>query len=231
MKLQALITTLFSSFCLIAVQAQDCSTFYQFTANAEYEYGLYDQKDKAQGRQIIRITDVTGTGSALTAKVQSKLIPEKENQETFEATSEVTCQDGNLKMDISMNMSQMTSQFSQMEVDMEGDPLMIPADLSVGQTLPDATTRIKTGMNGMNLMTVTLSVTDRKVEGMETITTPAGTFECYKITQTTSVKTILAKSFTTEEFYAKGVGLVRSNTYKKNGKLDGYQELLRLSEE
>jgi hypothetical protein len=131
-------------------------------------------------------------------------------------------------MDISMNMSQMTSQFSEMEVSMEGDPLMIPSNLKVGQSLPDATTKIKTGMNGMSLMTVTLSVTDRKVEGMETITTPAGTFECYKITQTTSMKTIMSKSFTTEEFYAAGVGLVRTNTYKKNGKLESYQELLSL---
>ncbi|PHN08549.1 TapB family protein [Flavilitoribacter nigricans] len=227
MNLRSLLTFLAVS-CGTILYAQDCGTFYQFVENASYEYGLYDHKDKSQGRQIMRISDVTETGGAVTAKVNSKFIPEKKNQDTFEATSEVSCEDGTLHMDISMNMTQMTSQFSEMEVSMEGDPLMIPSALKAGQTLPDATTKIKTGMNGMSLMTVTLSVTDRKVEGMETITTPAGTFECYKITQTTSMKTIMSKSFTTEEFYAEGVGLVRSNTYKKNGKLESYQELLSL---
>ena len=227
MKFRSLLTS-FAVLCSAFLYAQDCSTFYQFTENAAYEYGLFDHKDKPQGRQIIRISGVSETGVGVTATVNSKFIPEKKNQETFEATSEVTCKEGTLQMDISMNMAQMTSQFSSMEVSMEGDPLMIPSDLSVGQTLPDATTKIKTGMNGMSLMSVTLSVTDRKVEGKETVTTPAGTFECYKIVQTTSMKTIMSKSFTTEEFYAEGVGLVRTNTYKKNGKLESYQELLSL---
>ncbi len=227
MNLRSLLTFL-AAICSVFLYAQDCSTFYQFTNNASYEYGLFDHKDKPQGRQIIRVSDVSESGDGVTATVNSKFIPEKKNQEPFEATSEVTCVDGTLQMDISMNMSQVTSQFSNMEVSMEGDPLMIPSKLEVGQTLPDATTKIKTGMNGMSLMSVTLSVTDRKVEGKESITTPAGTFECYKITQTTSMKTIMAKSFTTEEYYAEGVGLVRTNTYKKNGKLDSYQELLSL---
>lgn len=227
MNLRSLLTFLAAIFGAF-LYAQDCSTFYQFTNNASYEYGLFDHKDKPQGRQIIRISDVSETGDGVTATVHSKLIPEKKKQEPFEATSKVTCVDGTLQMDISMNMSQFTSQFSEMEVNMEGDPLMIPSSLEVGQTLPDATTKIKTGMNGMSLMSVTLSVTDRKVEGKETITTPAGTFECFKITQTTSMKTIMSKSYTTEEFYAEGVGLVRTNTYKKNGKLDSYQELLSL---
>ena len=227
MNLRSLLTFL-AALGSAFLYAQDCSTFYQFSENAAYEYGLYDHKDKSQGRQIIRVSNVEETGGGLTATVNSKFIPEKKNQETFEAESQITCTDGTLQMDIAMNMSQMTSQFSEMEVSMEGDPLMIPSDLTVGQTLPDATTKIKSGMNGMSLMTVTLSVTDRKVEGKETITTPAGSFECYKITQTTSMKTIMSKSFTTEEFYAEGVGLVRTNTYKKNGKLESYQELLSL---
>lgn len=228
MKFNAVLLTFLAATCFTTLQAQDCGTFYQFTENAAYEYGLYNHKGKPQGRQLIRVTEVTESDGAVTAEVNSKLIPEKKNQDTFEATSTVTCKEGILQMDISMNMSQMTSQFSSMEVEMEGDPLMIPAKLEVGQNLPDATTKIKTGMNGLSLMTVTLSVTDRKVEGKETITTPAGTFECFKISQMSKVKTIMSKSYKTEEYYAEGVGLIRTNTYKKNGKLEGYQELLSL---
>ena len=113
---------------------------------------------------------------------------------------------------------------------MDGTPLEIPYDLEVGQTLPDAETKTKTGMNGMNLMTVTLSISDRKVESKESITTPAGTFECFKITQITKMKTIMAQTFKTEEYYAEGIGMIRTDTFTKNGKLNSRRELVGISE-
>lgn len=210
--------------------AQDCNSFYRFVENTTYEYGMFDQKDKPEGRMLYRVSNVAETAGGFTADIHSKIIPEKKNQETMEADSKITCTDGTLQMDLSMNFSQMMSQFSSMEVTMEGDPLILPPKLEAGQTLPDATSRIKTGMNGMNLMTVTISVTDRKVEGKESVTTPAGTFDCYKISQTTHVKTIMGKTFQSVEYYAEGVGLVQSETYGKNGKLEGKQVLLRLEE-
>lgn len=214
----------------ITLQAQDCNTFYRFVEDATYEYGFFDAKDKAEGRQLYRVSNVTETTDGLSAEVTTKFIPEKKNQDTFETNSKVLCQNGTLQMDFSMNMPQLTSQFSSMEVTMEGDPLTLPAKLTAGESLPDATTKIKTGMNGMNLMSMTLSVTDRKVEGKETITTPAGTFECYKITQTTNIKTIVGKTYQSVEYFAEGVGLVQSETYDKKGKLESKQVLLSLEE-
>lgn len=230
MKLHFSLAVFFLFFLTTFLAAQDCSSFYRFVENATYEYGLFDQKDKPEGRMLYRVSNVAETADGFSADIHSKIIPEKKNQETMETDSKITCTDGTLQMDLSMNFSQMMSQFSSMEVTMEGEPLLLPAKLEAGQTLPDATSKIKTAMNGMNLMSVNISVTDRKVEGKESITTPAGTFECYKISQTTHVKTIMGKTYQSVEYYAEGVGLVQSETYGKNGKLEGKQVLLSLEE-
>jgi hypothetical protein len=216
----------------VSISAQDCNAFYRFNENATYEYGYYDKKGKPEGRELHRISNLsTDADGTVSAELHSKLIPEKKNADVFESNSTVTCKDGILHLDLSMNMSSMMSQYQDMEVSLEGTPLEIPYDLKVGQTLPDATTKVKTGVNGMNLMSVTMSITDRNVEAKEKITTPAGTFDCFKISQTTSMKTIISKTFTTVDYYAEGVGLVRSETYSKNGKLESSRELLSLTEE
>ena len=83
-------------------------------------------------------------------------------------------------------------------------------------------------MSGVNMPSVTMSVTDREVESKETITTPAGTYECFKITQTTKIKSIVGQTFKTAEYYSEGVGMIRTDTFSKNGKLESRRELLSL---
>jgi hypothetical protein len=75
--------------------------------------------------------------------------------------------------------------------------------------------------------------TIQKVEAIENITTPASTFECYKITFETSGEMISAlgskmgKEMNTSGivWYAKGVGMVKSETYDADRKSMGYSVL------
>ena len=119
----------------------------------------------------------------------------------------------------------MQQSFANMEVSIEGEDLTIPKKLTEGQELPDASTNIKAGTGGINIVNMTVNITDRRVLGKESVTTPAGTFDCYKVTQTTDVKMMLGKEFSSIEYYAEGIGVVRSETYDKKGNLDGYMEL------
>ena len=64
---------------------------------------------------------------------------------------------------------------------MQGDAVVFPIDLTDGQVLPEASYNFKVDAQGQQMKT-TVSIKDRKVEGRESITTPAGTFNCYKIT-------------------------------------------------
>jgi len=108
-----------------------------------------------------------------------------------------------------------------MEFDVTMDQLVYPAELSEGQTLDDASIEISaTGGMPINLV---FDITDRKVEGKETITTPAGTFDCYKISYNTHSKMmIMNMNFNSVEYLSDKFGAVRTETYKSNGNLVSY---------
>ena len=81
----------------------------------------------------------------------------------------------------------------------------------------------------MNFNMSTL-ITDREVLGKESVTTPAGTFDCYIITQSTHIKSMAAnQKRTTKQWIAEGVGVVKSEDYNKKGKLDGTSVLTSFS--
>ena len=76
---------------------------------------------------------------------------------------------------------------------------------------------------------MTIYVTDRAVEARESLTTSAGTFDCIKITQKETTKMIVKIQATSKEWYAENIGMVRSESYNKKGKLTGYSVLTKIS--
>jgi hypothetical protein len=69
-------------------------------------------------------------------------------------------------------------------------------------------------------MNMEANTTDRKVEKMETVETPAGTFECYVIYSNTQSKMMMAnKSFPNRVWLAENVGMVKSESYNSKGKI------------
>ena len=214
-----------------ALQAQsDCSLFYPFKAGVQLEYTYFDNKDKLESKTQSTIKRVKNlpNGKGVEAVV-ANIVFDKKNNEQFSGEYVVRCEGGVIKMDASSMLNPaMQQSFSNMEVAIEGEDITIPRDLKAGQQLPDASTNIKAGANGINIVNMTVHITGRQVVGQETITTPAGTFKCYKLTQTTEVKMMLGKTFSSVEYYAEGIGLVRSETYDKKGGLEGYMELTRI---
>jgi len=73
----------------------------------------------------------------------------------------------------------------------------------------------------MTVMNITIAITNRKVEAVENVTTPAGTFECYKISYDIDTKMMFTVKVKGVEWYAKNVGLVKSESYSTDGKLMG----------
>jgi len=143
------------------------------------------------------------------------------------------CENGTLHFDMrSMtlmmdNGQEMNMGDAGMNVDVTGDEMDLPTDLAVGQTLKDVTYTIKMTMGTITLMNRTFTVKDRKVESQESLTTPAGTFNCYKVTFTTTDN----KGGTTKSaiWYAKDAGMVKTENYKDDGKLTNRQLLVKIS--
>ncbi|MCB0568231.1 MAG: hypothetical protein KDC66_00630 [Phaeodactylibacter sp.] len=225
MRSQALVII---AFLISAVAyAQDCSIFYPFKEGVSMEYTNYNKKGKVESSTANTITVVETSANGAVATITS-IIRDDKGKEQFTGDYTVRCEDGVIIMDASNMISPaMQQSISGMEVSMEGKGLTLPNKLQAGQELPDASTTIKAGSNGITIINMTVNVTNRKVLGREEVTTPAGTFNCYKITQDTDVKLMVAKTITSVDYYAEGVGVVRSETYDKKGNLEGYMELTK----
>ena len=94
-------------------------------------------------------------------------------------------------------------------------PSILPATMAPGDTLPQVTGKIK-----VSLLTFTYRIWDRKVLRRETISVPAGTFDCV-VLQERKLESGPGhnREVLNYTWYCKGVGFVRHDTYI-DGKLD-----------
>ncbi len=213
--------------------AQNCSAFYPFTEGATSELSLYDAKGKPQGKVVYQISNVSTKGSATIATMNHTLIDAK-GKELTNKTYEATCKDGVVSLDFkSLMRPSMMEAYGDLGADVDaevtGTNLDLPNKLSIGQELPDAAINVKLSMSGMS-MNMGTNIVDRLVVGKETITTPAGTFECFVITQNTEMKTMSGTmKRSSKQWLAEGIGVVKSEEYDKNGKLDGSSVLSAFS--
>ncbi len=230
--MKKLFLSILAVFALNILTAQDnCSAYYPMTEGASFSYNLYDKKDKPSGTTEYKVTKVQNSGGNTVATMSVKVGGAKP-KEQMELEYEVTCTGDGISIDFdSMLSPQLQMQMEQMnaEVDVSGINVNIPNNLSVGQRLDDAEIIIAMSMSGIKMNTE-VRTTDRKVVAEESVNTPAGTFDCYVLTSTINTKAMMAKmSFTDKLWLAKGVGIVKQETYNKKGKLDSRMVLASFS--
>ncbi|GIV31878.1 MAG: hypothetical protein KatS3mg030_180 [Saprospiraceae bacterium] len=195
------------------------SAYLPFQEGKTFELSNYDKKGKLTSTVRHTVAEVDKSSEAWTAKVRMEIM-DKKGKETSSGTYTISCSDGVITMDVSYLLDPATMEaMGNFEVEMSGKALEFPSQLSAGQTLPDADMEIKGKSGGVTLMNMRMDVTDRKVDGFETVTTPAGTFECVKITQTNEMKMLVKNTYTSVTWMAKGVGTVKSESYDRRGNL------------
>lgn len=211
-----------------AVFGQDCAFYYPKQEGATLEITNYNRKDKVTGRTIQKITNVQESGNSLKATVQMKSYDDKDEL-IFESEVDVMCKDNefNLSMENFINGQQMTA-FSEADITIDSDNLRYPANMKPGQELNDGVINISVNNAGMPMMNMTTTIDNRKVEGKEKITTPAGTFDCFKISYDITSKMMVSVTMKAVEWISMDAGVVKSESYKSNGKLMGYSLLTNL---
>lgn len=213
-----------------SVFAQDCDGFYAFKKGTFIEMTNYDKKGKVTGVGQSTVIEQTTSGAATIATIESKYL-DQDNKETMTMQYEVKCENNVLYIDMKHMMSpELMGGNSEMEMEVSGSSFELPSSLSAGQTLPDANMSIAMKSNGMTIMTMTMKVVERKVEAKESITTPAGTFEAYKISSAVESKTIFTVKVKTVEWYAKGIGTVKTESYNEKGVMTGYSLLTKFNQ-
>ena len=153
---------------------------------------------------------------------------DEKGKEIFVSDYKLSCTGDVVKIDYnSLVPAQMMKQYTDMGVEMEisGTDIELPNDLSVGQGLDDANVAMSIKMPGMN-MNIKVDQLNRIVEKKESVNTPAGTYECYVITQDNVSETMGVKQTMQSKLWlAEGVGMVKQETYNKKGDLMSKSEL------
>lgn len=187
----------------------------------------YNHKDKYQGKQSFEVLSVKGEANDLTATVRLTAYDDKDKESLNEEMT-FKCVDGVLEMDMSQYVpSEMEESMKGMDIDIETDNTTMPEELEVGQKLDDGSVTMK--VNGVMPMNMKTEIIDRKVVSKENITVPAGSFEAFKITSTIKSSGMVKMERKNVEYVAEGVGVVRSESYKRNGKLGSYSVLSSFS--
>ena len=210
-----------------------CNTYFNFKEGAEYELTHYSDKDKVTGKSRSQVLSIKDDGGVLTAAIKGTFYNAKD-KELSSVDFEYICDHGILKMDLKRFIPEdMYGNGSDIRFEMKGDYLEIPKTLEVGQTLKDGMIEGKMIMEGnpvMANMTMTIKILNRKVESQETVTTPAGTFSCFKISydfESSSKVMGINNNVTMHgiDYVADGVGVVKVESYNKKGELAGYSLL------
>ena len=141
--------------------------------------------------------------------------------------AKVSCNGDAFIMDISSMLPPNIQGMGNGEVELEGDGFHLPFNLKAGDELPDSKNTVHMSMGPVN-MHIPFEMTNVKVEGVEEVDTPAGTFEAYKISYDTYTKAAIVKVYgSVVNWYAKGVGNIKTETYDKKGRLISTQELTK----
>ena len=200
--------------------SQDCKNYYYLQNNKTIEMTIYNKKGETSARQVYTISGYKNSGGTSSANVASEMFDKKGNS-TTKSVSTVKCMGGVMMMDMKMSMPQ-GQEYGNTDAKAENVYIEYPAAMNAGDNLKDGHMELALDNKGMK-QTLTLDVTNRKVEGKEKITTPAGTWDCYRITNSTKmkIKTMgigIPINMDVTEWYAPGFGVVE--TQSKYGKTE-----------
>jgi hypothetical protein len=206
--------------------AQDCKEALDLKEGSEFEMKSYNDKDKLQSSSKSRVLSRKDNAGSVEIEVKAEAFDDKGKSQGINNYT-LKCDNGTFLVDMKMmiNPEQMKG-YEGMDVSVQADYLDLPFNPSPGDQLKDG--KLTITINGPIPMNNTISIVNRKVEKTETITTPAGTFECIKITYDVETKFGFKITTKVEEWYAKGIGTVQSKTYNSKGKLQGYTQLTSL---
>lgn len=196
-----------------------------------YEMLSYDAKGKENGRLVYKIKKVSKEGADTVIEMDFESFDKKEKSQMTN-TFTMRCNGNEMRVDASSLMPQgQGSQFESFDMTFTSKDIIYPASLSVGQKLPDGSFHGE-GATGPMSVTMDAEFTNRKVEGKEQITVPAGSFDTFKISSdmNISMKTVMKMNFDFSSVSYRSPKIlwdVKTETYRK-GKLAGTTVLSKL---
>ncbi|MBA4851197.1 hypothetical protein [Emticicia sp. BO119] len=226
------ILSFLSSFVLLfntySIFAQDCGGYFAFKKGMKVEMTSYDRKDKPTVTTRYEVIDYKPADGGV-SMVFAHEVYDAKGKLISKSESVGKCIGGDYYTDIRNISSDVMPKSPDMKITVTGDQMIYPGDLKVGDNLKDASINVKTGFEGgMTIMNMNANITNRKVEAYETVETPAGKFDCAKITYTMNMKFMGNRTMKCAEYIAKGVGLVKSEQFDEKGNRQNFMVVTKI---
>ena len=219
------IIIVFSAFILNAQE-----TFFPTKEGMVLTYKSFDKKEKVSGVTKYTIEKVNISGSDIDITYLCEVL---DNKEKLVFKEEITVHQKGDVLYVDMGNFLNKAAFQQegsipAEVEVKGNNMEIPLNPTPGQTLPDANIEMAMKMGFVN-MKMSADITNRKVEAIEDISVTGGSFKCYKFSgDVNTVAMGIKVQAKTIEWFAKGIGTVKTESYDKKGNLSVRTELVEV---
>jgi hypothetical protein len=203
--------------CSLEIYAQDCNGYYFLQNNKTIEMAILNKKGEQSAKQIYTVSNVESSGGTTTGNLETEMISDKGKTIT-KGKAKIKCEDGIMKVDMKMSIPQQQGSPAGNEIDAKADDIYIeyPNNMNVGDNLKNASMHMDVDNNGMK-QSIDMEVFERKVESKEKVTTPAGSWDCYKISYKSKlkIKTMgigMPMNIDGVEYFAPGFGVVKTES-------------------
>lgn len=198
----------------IALQAQG---YFCGRNGARLEYvRKYADTGKLRWRHVMKVIDVAADGTVTTSSDFLKANGKNMYHGSVIEKTRVDSKTGDIYLDMGAALASYISVRIHLDATGSGTPSVLPADIQPGDTLAPVLSKAKVGP-----LTYTVLVSSRKVIRRETISVPAGTFDCMVVREN-KVESGPGhnRQVTNDSWYCKDVGYVRHDTYDSKGRLE-----------
>jgi len=221
---------LFTALIFVGMALKAQEIFFPTKEGTVLVYKMFDKKDNVTNTTKYTIMHINRNGSDMDITYQVESIDPKEKL-IFKEEITIHQKGDMLYCDMSNFVNKAAFQQNgeiPTEIQVTGNNMEIPSNPKPGDILPDANVEMALKMGFIN-MKISAQVTNRKFEAIEDITVKAGTFKGYKFSSDVSASAMGIKMKSNNlDWYAKGVGIVKTESYDKNGKLQSHRELIEL---
>lgn len=212
------------------IDSKGCNSFYWFKKGSVAVFDEYDKNGKKFASTTTTVIDVRPEGKGTIAEFIST-----SGESTKDFKGKYKCEGDKVMMDIGSMFkdNDMSNGGITMEMSKTGW-LTFPLNMKTGDNLEETPFEMKGIKNGKPVMTMTSSVNSRKVDAKEKVTTAAGSWDAFKITEVRTMeismegmdKKIAGPATSYVYWFVPGFGVVKTELKEASGTLMHRSELV-----
>ena len=220
-------------FMIIAAAGVADEPFFASRAGMVLTTANLNARGRIEGFTRMTIKDVKGSGENLTIVYTMQML-DRNHRATGRAgirEYSVTITGGTLEFQLG-NMMDIFFASRDMNYELRAGNFRIPSNMTTGSSIEDSRMNMTVTVPIIGVVTANTVMTNIRCVGIETVTVPAGTFEAYKVTMTSTTETSgwgrspITSTGTT--WYVRGIGVVKSVNTDERGRVESSSELYEL---